>query len=196
MGRTAVVDELFANPAYNSSAIVYFYCDYSNQKTLEASEIFGSFIKQLLLRAGISDEVQLKLASTYQDSISKPDSEDLLGILLLVLKTFDSVFFVLDGIDECRGNDRVELLMGIRSITKSGPAVVRFFLASRADVDLERAFSNHIHLPISTNDVTTDIVSFVNSIVDAKIQSRDLVVRNPPLARDIVDALVKGAQGM
>lgn len=196
--RTAVIDQLLATSNLLSPApvIVYFYCDYSDRRTLEALGIFGNFIKQLLSKTGMSDEVQSKLADAYKNGTRTPDTDELLEILFLILKPLKSVFFVLDGIDECGGSDRGELLAGIQSIAKLSPPVVKLFLASRAEVDFQRAFSSFMHLPISTSDVTPDIVSFVKDIVKAKVDSRELMVKDPLLEKEIVDALVKGAQGM
>lgn len=176
--------------------VVYFYCDYSNRKTLEALGIFGNFIKQLLSKTGISDEIQSKLADIYKNGTRTPDTDELLEILLLILKPLKSVFFILDGIDECGGSDRGELVAGIQSIVKLGPPTVKLFLASRAEVDFQRAFSSFMHLPISTSDVTSDIVSFVKETVKAKVDSRELTVKDALLEKEIVDVLVKGAQGM
>lgn len=182
--------------------VVYFYCDYSDQKTLDVSEILGNFIKQLinqlLSRMEIPDDIGLMVLTTYQHGTKHPDADELLKIIFLLLKHFDKVIFLLDGIDECGGNDRMELLAAIQSILNSSihTTTVKFFIASRPDVDLKRAFKPYIILPISVDDTTADIVPFINGIVREKVKSKELVVRDSSLVKEIIEALVNGAQGM
>lgn len=160
MNRTAVVDALLTGQVAVTPVMVYFYCDYSNHKTLEVLGILENFILQLLLKVAIPEAIQSTLATAY-NGIRKPYVDKLLGILSMALRLFNygQVFFVLDGIDECGDSDRIDLLAAIRSIVKPGPTTVRFFLASRADVDLNRTFGGHICLPILIDDVTADIES-------------------------------------
>lgn len=191
-----MVDALLASSVPKGPTVIYFYCDYSDKRTVEFPVIIGSFIKQLLLQIDMPDHIQSKLETTFQFGFRHPDIDELLEILLLVLKLFNRVFIILDGIDECGSNSRVDLLAGIRLIVGSSPITVKLFLASRAEVDFKRVFGKYICLPISVENITSDIVSFVDGIVQAKIVSGDLVVQNPALVREIVDALVKGAQGM
>lgn len=178
--------------------MIYFYCDYSDQKTIDSSEILSSFIKQLLSRIEIPDHIQSTISAIYQSGIRKPDSDELLKLLFLALKLFGEVFLILDGIDECRGSNRAELLAAVQSISQSKTltTIVKFFIASRADVDLKRAFDQHITLPILINHTAADIVPFINGIVREKIKSRQLLIRDPSLEEKIINALVKGAQGM
>lgn len=138
------------------------------------------------------------ILTTYQHGTTKPDADDLLKILFFVLEQFSEVFLILDGVDECGGNDRTELLMAIQSILGSDTrtTTLKLFIASRPDVDLKRTFNSYITLPISVDNTTADIIPFINGIVREKVKSQELLVRDPSLVGEIIEALVNGAQGM
>lgn len=191
-----MVDALLAGPAHEMRTVIYFYCDYSDQKTVEFPGILGNFIKQLLLQIDMPNDIQSKLESTYQFGLRYPDADELLEILLLVLKHFEQVFIVLDGVNGCGRNSRVDIAAGIELIMESSPVTIKLFIASRAVEDLGQAFGKYISLPISVGNTASDIVSFANGTVQAKIASGELVVQTQTLVEEIVDALVKGAQGM
>ena len=196
-----MVDTLMSPSAIDSeqSVVVYFYCNHSDATTLDALQIYGSFILQLLLCRSlkeIPEEIERKIDKAYQDGRRTPDAEELLDILLLVLKLFKKVYIILDGIDECGGDDRVDCLMLIKSLDQVEQTVVKLLVSSRADADLKRAFKDDIHLRVSSDSTSLDIESFVNGIVQQKVTSGELKVRDPTLVDRIVEALVKGAQGM
>jgi hypothetical protein len=68
-------------------------------------------------------------------------------------------------------------------------------VASRADVDIERAFGGHLRLQIDTNNITPDIFHFTRGAVKEKIESK-LAFVDKSLAREITDVLSSKAHGM
>lgn len=192
-----MVDKLIAGASFpGAPVVVYFYCDYSDVDSLDISRIVENFILQLV---STKSEIPKELESTLLDAyigIRKPGFEELLEILSSTIKLFDNIYIILDGIDECTGSNRADLLRVAHSIIAPGSTVVKLLIASRADVDLEKAFNNYLCLEVSGNNISADIETFVNSIISKKLESGDLVVRNPALVGEIIKALVNGAQGM
>jgi hypothetical protein len=195
--RTSVVDKLIADASSpGAPVVVYFYCDYSNVDSLDVNRIVENFILQLVsTKSEIPEELESILLDAYT-GIRKPDFDELLDILLSTIKFFGNIYIILDGIDECTGSNRTSVLKVVHSIMAPGPTVVKLLLASRADVDLEKAFNTCLCLQISGNDISADIETFVDSIISEKLASGALTVRNPALVGDISRALTNGAQGM
>lgn len=192
-----MVDKLIAGASFpGAPVVVYFYCDYSDVDSLDIPRIVENFILQLV---STKSEIPKELESTLLDAyigIRKPGLEELLEILSSTIKLFTNIYIILDGIDECTGSNRADLLRVIHSIIAPSSTVVKLLIASRADVDLEKAFNNYLCLEVSGNNISADIETFVNSIISKKLESGDLVVRNPALVGEIIKALVNGAQGM
>ncbi|RMJ18063.1 hypothetical protein CDV36_002267 [Fusarium kuroshium] len=86
--------------------LAYFYCDYAN-KEQSALDYVGALLCQLI---SLSDEVSPEVATLYNDH--KPGSSPscpLLEGFELALGTevgrFDSVYIIVDALDECRDDD-------------------------------------------------------------------------------------------
>lgn len=138
-----MVDTLLPEINTTKTMVTYYYCDYSEKKTLDAVEIFGNLARQLLSATKITDQIERKIMSFYEDGSRTPDALEVLNILMDAVSLHKVVYLVLDGLDECHGNDRVSLLSGIQSLANptSGGSIVKAFVASRADVDIDKAFS-------------------------------------------------------
>lgn len=191
-----MVDQLMAgNMPPKTSAVLYFYCDYSSADSLDASRIVENLILQLLsTKIKIPEEIEQSLFEVYEGE-GAPDFDVLINTLLPLIKLFGRVIIVLDGIDECAGSNRVDLMRFIHSIIKSD-TTINLLLSSRPDPDISEAFSNYPCLQISGNDISADIESLVNGVIAEKLASRELVIRDPNLVVEISKALVDGAQGM
>jgi len=197
--RTAVVDTLVANSTSMESVTIHFFCDYADQKTLCAIEIFGSLAKQLLSTFNqIPKEMEKMIRDAYGDGTLIPDASTVLDILLAAVKLFNRVYIVLDGVDECKGEDRLEVIAAIRTMSSADPeeSALRLFVSSRADVDFERALEYSIHLQVNAKNISPDIKSFIAGIVKDKERSGDLSVRDPGLLNEIIAILADKADGM
>ena len=82
------------------NAMAYFYCDYKNLESQDPVNILGSLAKQIAMH-----DVQtfIKLEEFYKqgDSLATANSEDLRDLILDLVKSFDNVFIIVDGLDEC-----------------------------------------------------------------------------------------------
>jgi hypothetical protein len=197
--RTAMIDTLVASSTSMESVTVHFFCDYADQKTLYAVEIFGSLAKQLLSAfKRIPEEMEKMIRNAYGDDTLIPDASTVLEILLAAVKLFSRVYIVLDGVDECRGEDRLEVIAAIRTMSSADPekSALRLFVSSRGDVDIERALEYSIHLQVNAENISPDIKSFIAGIIKDKEHSGDLSVRDPGLLNEIIAVLADKADGM
>lgn len=75
---------------HQQSALAYFYCDYADQETLDASVILGTIIQQLLLsRQSIEDTIATTIREAYRDGMRTPSPAVLTKILEIVIQILD-----------------------------------------------------------------------------------------------------------
>lgn len=114
----------------------------------------------------------------------------------MVVQELPKVFVVVDGLDECKEKDRDYLLPWLKRLVNLARVTVKLFVASREDVDIKKIFGDCYLIAATPENVSADISSIVEDIVNTKVKEEKICVRDPRLVREIIDALVKGAQGM
>jgi len=176
--------------------ITYYYCDSSDPRSLEAQNILVTIIKELLEQITITDVLNQQLVSLNRPGIRVAESDELVPILLAVLKHFTKAYIFLDGLDECRKEERVRILSAINEIVSCGCPVVKVFITSQQEVDIAASLGRFPRLEVSTDRISSDIGCFIKGTVRSCIESGSLVVRTAGLELDIISALVDGAQGM
>ncbi|KAF4986552.1 hypothetical protein FGRMN_10780 [Fusarium graminum] len=144
-----------------TSALVYHYCRFSNPSTLSPNGLLGSFIGQLLKQSAGSGGLMRgvnKLYEKYRRRSSHPSLEDLQTKFIELCQYFGRVFLVVDGLDEMEDRwgilEFLETLSGIDGDFK-------VLIASRAEMDLEDAFSYYFQVTIGPQNIASDIERFV-----------------------------------
>ena len=161
----------------------------------------------------------------YQND-SQPTSEELQGVFLAVAKQFNSIFLVLDALDECTRDQRAELCgffsrlielsvtssnTGIGTPTsQAGPSAgiiqtpstssgcVKLFVTSRKEQDIERVFRQRSYpkVEIEAEKVDCDIAVYVKAQIEQRIQDESLTLQDMTLKEKILTALTTKASGM
>lgn len=174
----------------------YYYCDSSDPRSLEARNIIGTLVKELVEQIAITDILKQELISLNKPGIRVAESDELLPILLAVLKHFSKAYIFLDGLDECRKEERVTILSMLNRVIRSDGPVVKIFVTSQQEVDIAVSLKEFSRLEVSAHKISSDIGSYIKGAVRSSIESGDLLVQTACLESDIISALVDGAQGM
>ncbi|KAI9871159.1 MAG: hypothetical protein M1830_003253, partial [Pleopsidium flavum] len=177
-------------------AIAYYYCDFSDPKSLDARNILGTIIRQLLNKIIIPLDLKQQLDQLYRPGIRAAANDELLAILVAVVKHFSKVYIFVDGLDECRKEERFSVLSMINQLTQSECTAVKILITSQEVADVSTSLKGHPRLQISVDKNSSDIASFIEETIKANIKSGALVVHDPSLELNIISALVDGAQGM
>ena len=140
---------------------------------------------------------QAMLDSDQERDLEVDESVD----LIIELKEIDSAIIIIDGLDECNSQDRKReaLFRGLKTIASSPGKVVKIFVASRDEMDIKVAFSDHPELWISAQDNKADIQKYVDEQLEKEIQRRlNASGRriSAQLQTKIQKTLVDGADGM
>ncbi|KAK8112255.1 uncharacterized protein PG998_008712 [Apiospora kogelbergensis] len=191
-----VVIEEALNRSTESTASVFFFCDYKNEDTHKPEIILRALIYQLAIQ---KEEAYTKLEQHHryhnsQGGLPKALSIDsLCSVLQQMIKLYDSVFLIVDGIDECGeyAEDVLETLTAIPEATHN----VSMALLSR-DEDNIREFLEGICVPIEIAAHKEDVSEYVRAQLADRIRRRKLRLDDPGLKEEILERLVEGAKGM
>lgn len=197
-----------AQPA-TLAPIAYFYCTKSSSEIerSDTSEIMRSLARQLgfwssqprTVRSTIKFEFERCKDAAKLDGfpISKLSTGDCVKMILDLAAT-DSVTIVVDALDEVPDNDRYELVQAFKAIVQDADNVVKVFLTSRNDTQIQALLGDVSSVHIHEDDVRLDMKTFVGHAVRSRIQARSLLDGDvpPELETDLIQSLTNGAGEM
>lgn len=176
-------------------------------------------------------QLQEAYQSHYKNA-SEPSGDELRNIFLTIALQFKSMFLVLDALDECTPDQRVELSKFLsdiiisstpainvhgtsegRTLSNAGPSnpgfgnqnsastsrgTIKFFVTSRKDPDIERAFQQKLFpkIEVEAAKVDGDIALYAKAQIESRVEDGRLVLQNMELKRKILTALTTKAGGM
>lgn len=133
---------------------------------------------------------------------SQPGFKALQDMFLATVQQFNSVSFVLDALDECSLDQRTdicEFFTGIVELTTgTGHGLIKLFVASRKELDIERAFLRRSFpiIEVEAKKVDSDIQRYVQAQIEKLLHDGSLVLNNIMLKDKILNALTTNASGM
>ena len=201
MKSSLVVEHLSAR--YQLSAdtgMAFIYCNYKESRTTIAYMRIA--LKQLCrTMQSIPPTLRTVYEKHYSDD-SQPLYDELRTVFLAIIQQFGRIFFVLDALDECTLDQRKDLCDFIFSITNtastSTSGIVKLFVSSRKEPDIERAFRQKSipRIEVAATKVDKDIEVYVKAQIELRLQDERLVLRDMTLKDKILSALTKKAGGM
>ena len=194
--RSRIVDDLSANAIAHQVAIVYYYCDYADHRSLQTHRILGTILKQLIPENEIPSEMEAKILRAYKDGTRIPETSELVDLVCFLMQLWPVVYIVLDGLDECEKSPRQDILSFLERLATLANAIVHIFVSCRDEDQLLRSLKAYSRIQLTSAALETDIKSFVEGSVRARIVSRQLTVQNPELEHQIVWELVQKSHGM
>ena len=132
------------------------------------------------------------LYKRHSDKGTRPSSQELLGFLGSLAKDIDSLFLVIDALDECDTSG------GIRSalpseLQKMLPKA-RFFFTSRHLTEIEHLLDGCARLEIRASD--QDIRRYISSQVACESRLAKHIEQDHSLLKDVEEAIVQKSDGM
>ncbi|KAG9499480.1 hypothetical protein J7337_007936 [Fusarium musae] len=144
-----------------SNAVVYHYCRFTNPSSLSPTNLVGSLIGQLFKQSsnpGALLEVVNVIYEKHRKRSSHPSLQDLQSLFTNVSNYFERILLVIDGLDEMSGY--WEVLDFLETLPEADTEF-KVFIASRAGMGLDDAFSSCFKITITSTDVASDIESLV-----------------------------------
>jgi hypothetical protein len=188
------------------NATVYFYCQNEQIDMLKGSDLFASYIKQLLLHLVIINKpcpeaIQRKIRKFFGSKHSEPDFDDLAEIFSGLFAYTPETIYIVDGLDELKKREVERILRVVRQVFggKSKPHGSRILIFSRDQIapylNVTRFISGTAYISTSLKNVTKDIQLYVENIIDYKMSCHELT-SDVTLTKEIKQTLVDKASGM
>ena len=180
--------------------MTFIYCNYTESRS--PLQYIRLAIKQLCRRI---KSFPLKLIQAYEqhyNNHSQPGYQELQDIFLAIVQQFASVFFVIDALDECTLDQRADLCEFFARVvelsTGTGHGQVKLFVASRKELDIERAFlrKSFPTIEVEATKVDGDIELYVKAQIEQRLHDGSLTLNNIKLKDKILTALTANPGGM
>ncbi|KAF8838331.1 ankyrin [Paxillus ammoniavirescens] len=188
---SSVINDLHPS---DGEVLVFFYCDFRNERSTSAPEIMRSLLTQLLRLANVDDcrGAVPELAERKDRGTPPPRDMKLLTRLVrdVAKQFFRHPLIVIDALDECR--DVVKLL---KALVELNIGHIRLLVTSRPEQIIKKSFSGlpSISLHNMTGAVSVDMGRHITGELDSH---RWLRLLEPGLKKEIRSTLLKGADGM
>lgn len=193
----AAIQEALTRASSNPSiGAAFFFCDFNNEKTLKATNIFGAIASQLARQKSEAFE----LLEDYYENLhpadglpKKADADDLRALVGKMCELFEQALIVVDGIDEC--GDGMDEIAEMVSDIASDSEIISLAVFSRDEAGIRRQLSEDFK-SISISARSKDIELYVRADLELLTRRGRLQVTNMSLKDAIREALVDQAQGM
>ncbi|KAJ4200223.1 hypothetical protein NW767_007744 [Fusarium falciforme] len=195
----AIIDDCLQRNATNQgTALAYFFCTYRDEKSQAPTSILSSLCSQLA-RQG---ENAFEILKEYHDELTcerqlqaEPSTNKLIKILRRMCSSFDRVYLIVDGLDECvtHVEECVESLAAL--LPSPCDETLNLAVLSRDEVPIRDILGDQFQ-NVEIEAHTEDIDRYVTQELDRRIASRKLRLRSLALKDKIKARLVDGAKGM
>jgi hypothetical protein len=115
-----------------------------------------------------------------------------------VAASSSTITFVIDGLDECSQADRTVVLGILSHVISSSQSTIKLFISSREGLieDVVRVFKIYQPVTMHCDEAQADVTTYVEGIIQEKLESRHLAIGSIQLVQEVKDALIQGANGM
>ena len=193
---TLVVDEVLYRKRSKSVGTAYFYVRHDDTESHKPWHVLGSLISQLARQNSTALAHVMEIythALTNGSLTSASDSDDLDNLLYQVAESFEYIYIMIDGLDECGplfDSNRRRLIHTLSELHHIGESSVNTIIFSRDEHDIRMQLSATGFRNVSIAATSADLRLFTNAwLPSLEIQSEMLKI-------EIVDSLVEQAKGM
>ncbi|CZR67042.1 uncharacterized protein PAC_16941 [Phialocephala subalpina] len=204
----------FANKDFRSSVIDYLYCErtrtdelttfvfprFDDSISLDAAAVLRSIIRQTLEPDNVTGEVERQLGIFKN---SDADIDTIKTLLQHCISRFSKLYIVIDALDEFEKEQRNTLLRSLSFIISLPGSKAKLFLVGRSSVlmDIRRLFPASQEKSVDCREVQADIEVYTRENIalrqEEQLSSQEqLILQDPALAQEIIEALINGADGM
>ena len=182
--------------AQPGARLAYYYFDSGDPSNQNPGRVFRCLLWQLTRQ---HDVVPSPVLDLYHKDRKKVSDDQLASTLFEVLRGDRQPFIILDGLDECAGEERGRFFDVLLKHLGRASCKVNFLATSRKQPDIEERMgeipNSRLHvMPIFTRDVTTDIRLYVAAQLATQRATRDW--NDETLEKEVEDTISEQAHGM
>lgn len=191
---SALAIEQTVKTASATNGTIFYYCSHRDESPRHLSGVLGCLIGQLARQSGDCMHLLEEKAGHYEKMTSQTwarNEDELLSILGKMLRLFDTVYMIVDGVDEC--HDSGSVTESLVELAYDIPHLC-ILLFSRRQPEMEHLLENFEQLSIAAE--SQDLRLYVPAQIEKLIRKHRLRIKNPDIKGEIVEKLVNGADGM
>lgn len=185
------------HPLDERIGIAFFYFNFQTEKVAQTPASFLSIlIKQLCRRKTMIPESLMALNTRCTRDDRTPKLEELQDQFQAIVGSSDEVFLVIDTLDECDQQIRLQLLPYICSLFDRCPGKLKTLVTSRPESDIEPAFTSASFemIKVEATKVNDDIAAHARS--ELANGTNGSCSMDHALRQEIEDVLVSQSGGM
>ncbi|KAF8472835.1 hypothetical protein BDZ91DRAFT_760293 [Kalaharituber pfeilii] len=172
----------------------YFFCNFSEHRSLEFEEIIRSLIKQVLCVFHGSTEFEGYLAK-FVDKYNTPTTALWQDLFLRTCRLPNTIFLIFDGIDECHDDIQAQILELLNKLL-SIPRCIKVYLSSRTEVYLTRNLPCTFSVSLDDVKQRPEVEGYIDTSLRQRLQDGRLRIQDPGMVEEIKQALMGGVEGM
>ncbi|KAI2469788.1 ankyrin [Annulohypoxylon bovei var. microspora] len=180
----------------DSVACAFFFCDYKDERTHSPTHILGALAYQIAIQKEEAYQILEQYHRDLHPDNGLPRDYTISGLERAIgemIRLFDQVFFIVDGIDEC-GNLVEDVLETFCSISEDSDNISMALLSRDEPNIRDRLEDNFVCEKVAAHK--EDIIEYVTAQIEERIRVGKLHIDDLTLKGKIMDDLVDGAAGM
>ncbi len=186
-----VVNNLLATCSTQDDAgVAVLYCSYNMREEQTKEKLLAGLVRHILKYEHSLSERLRTLHMRCVMEMRRPTFSELSSVLHFVASTYSSVFIAIDALDECASTQWRPLISEIRRLQDIHLGV-RLMATFRPQIDFDDQHLNGEQLEIRATDL--DLERFIHSNVSLLSKH---VEETPALKKDVVQSIIKAADGM
>lgn len=192
-------------PTNSGECLAFFYCARDPREPMRGrcSAILQSLLRQIV-SISPARTIPMPVKTLYQEIEDEGFGErdwttnECVDTIIQVMDIYPSVTIIIDALDECEADERMDLLLALKEVRDKSANLVKIFISSRDDVDILTSLADASDIRISADDNEEDIGRFVHEKVDALMNTRERLYCSDTegLRQEMASVLSEKAQGM
>ncbi|KAF9767498.1 hypothetical protein IL306_015319 [Fusarium sp. DS 682] len=198
-GKTVLcglVIETVLEQSDDQTAVCFAFCDYKNSDSCLPENILAALAVQL----GLQGEEAFDLLEEYFDTLhpddklpTQPRLDDLIELVGCMSEVYEKTFIIVDGLDEC-GDQVARMTRSLKAVVDGTEAVSSALFSRKEEEIREQLAQDFEHIEVSAH--VKDLEDYTLAEVSRRKVLKNIERTNPDLYKDMLQALVHGAQGM
>lgn len=168
--------------------VASIYCNFKEEDLQTLQNLLASICVQLCPHR--LPDALITLHSTHSIQNTRPTWKEINPIFKDCLTSHDTVYIIIDALDECSKNTRSFLLKYFETL----PSNVRLLVTTRHVDEIARAFHACSRIEIRAND--DDLRKYISSRIAGNSRLMDYMRKEPALKEIFCDEIILKADGM
>lgn len=201
--RYSIIERLCCAPV-SRQFTSFFFLRFDESKSLSSSTVIRSCLQQLLA-SPLIENLDPGALSDLDDSLQEVkssmfSSNSLRRLFTTASKILDDWFVVIDGLDEVDIVRQIGLLKFLRDVLDQLPEPhrIKLLISSRetSSSDIDRILPRVTRLYTGLKPTSADIRFYAEDIITNKISTNELILNDPELENEIIEAIHRKEKGM